>query len=97
MSSPRDIHIGTEENFKVGGSNLELRTLPENLPGGKNLSAAGPGYFHKVTTCSALFRIVGKQGVGKTSSLSDLIKTLPPIVFLPLDSDDDTPEPEVRS
>ena len=41
--------------------------------------------------------ISGKSGIGKTSSLSDLIKALPPIVFLQLDSDDDTPEPEVRS
>ena len=41
--------------------------------------------------------IFGKSGIGKTSSLSELIKTLPPVVFLPLDSDDDTPEPAVRS
>ena len=41
--------------------------------------------------------IFGKSGIGKTSSLSDLIKALPPIVFLQLDSDDDTPEPAVRS
>lgn len=41
--------------------------------------------------------IFGKSGAGKTSSLSDLIKTLPPIVFLLLDADDDTPEPEARS
>ena len=41
--------------------------------------------------------IFGKSGIGKTSSLSDLIKALPPIVFPQLDSDDDTPEPAVRS
>ena len=41
--------------------------------------------------------ISGESGIGKTSSLSELIKTLPPVVFLPLDSDDDTPESEVRS
>ena len=41
--------------------------------------------------------ISGESGIGKASSLSELIKTLPPVVFLPLDSDDDTPESEVRS
>jgi GTPase SAR1 family protein len=41
--------------------------------------------------------ISGESGIGKTSSLSELIKTLPPVVFLPLASDDDTPEPTVRS
>ena len=41
--------------------------------------------------------ISGESGIGKTSSLSELIKTLPPVVFLPLDSEDDTPESEVRS
>ncbi len=41
--------------------------------------------------------IFGKSGAGKTSRLAELANALPPIVFLPLDSDDDTPEPEVRS
>ena len=41
--------------------------------------------------------ISGKSGIGKISQIAELIKALPPIVFLQLDSDDDTPEPAVRS
>lgn len=46
---------------------------------------------------SIKFVIFGKSGIGRTASLRELIDALPPIVFLPLDSEDDTPEPEVRS
>jgi ABC-type branched-subunit amino acid transport system ATPase component len=41
--------------------------------------------------------IFGKNGIGKTSRLAELANALPPIVFLPLDSEDGSPEPEVRS
>lgn len=41
--------------------------------------------------------ILGKGGIGKTSRLAELANALPPIVFLPLDSGDGSPEPEVRS
>ncbi len=100
MSSPSDIGPGTLKNFKVGGSNLEFGSQPENLTNGKDFPSATPagvGHPRKATTGTVVLRIMGKKGVAKTSSLSDLIKTLPPIVFLPLDSDDNTPEPEVRS
>ena len=43
------------------------------------------------------FVINGKSGIGKTSQLSELAISLPPIVFLPLDSGDESSEPEVRS
>ena len=43
------------------------------------------------------FVINGKSGIGKTSQLSELASSLPPIVFLPLDADDESSEPEVRS
>ncbi len=42
-------------------------------------------------------RIFGKKGAGKTSRIADLTNALPPIVFLPLDSGDESSEPEVRS
>ncbi|WP_395660163.1 hypothetical protein [Aestuariivirga sp.] len=42
-------------------------------------------------------RIFGKKGAGKTSRISGLASSLPPIVFLPLDADDESSEPEVRS
>lgn len=41
--------------------------------------------------------IFGKIGAGKTSLIAELADALPPIVFLPLDPEDETPEPEVRS
>ncbi len=41
--------------------------------------------------------IPGKSGIGKTSRLAELANALPPIVFLPLDAEDRSPEPEVRS
>jgi signal recognition particle receptor subunit beta len=41
--------------------------------------------------------INGKSGIGKTSQIADLANALPPIVFLPLDADDESSEPEVRS
>jgi hypothetical protein len=41
--------------------------------------------------------INGKSGIGKTSQNADLANALPPIVFLPLDSGDESSEPEVRS
>ena len=43
------------------------------------------------------FVINGKSGIGKTSQLSELASSLAPIVFLPLDADDESSEPEVRS
>jgi hypothetical protein len=43
------------------------------------------------------FVILAKSGIGKTSQIADLANGLPPIVFLPLDSDDESSEPEVRS
>jgi ABC-type cobalamin/Fe3+-siderophores transport system ATPase subunit len=42
-------------------------------------------------------RIGGKNGVGKTTSLSDLINALPPNALPTFELDDDTKEPEVRS
>jgi hypothetical protein len=41
--------------------------------------------------------ILSKSGIGKTSRLAELANALPPIVFLTLDSEDGSPEPEVRS
>ena len=41
--------------------------------------------------------IFGKSGIGKTSRLAELANALPPIMFLPLDSGDDSSEAEVRS
>jgi signal recognition particle receptor subunit beta len=41
--------------------------------------------------------IFGKSGAGKTSRLAELANALPLIMFLPLDSGDGSPEPEVRS
>ena len=41
--------------------------------------------------------ILGKGGIGKTSRIAELANGLPPIVFLPLDAGDGSPEPEVRS
>jgi uridine kinase len=42
-------------------------------------------------------RIFGKKGAGKTSQIADLANALPPILFMPLDLDDESSEPEVRS
>jgi hypothetical protein len=42
-------------------------------------------------------RIHGKKGVGKTSQIAELIKSLPPSAFLTLGPDDVSSEPEVRS
>lgn len=41
--------------------------------------------------------IPGNGGIGKTARLAELANALPPIVFLPLDAGDGSPEPEVRS
>ena len=41
--------------------------------------------------------IFGKSGIGKTSRLAELANALPLIMFLPLDSGDDSSEAEVRS
>jgi len=41
--------------------------------------------------------ISGKSGIGKTSQIAELIKSLPPSAFLALGPDDRSPEPEVRS
>ena len=41
--------------------------------------------------------INGKKGVGKTSRLAELANALPPIVFLTVDAEDGSPDPEVRS
>lgn len=43
------------------------------------------------------FVINGKSGIGKTSQIAELARSLPPIMFLPLDADDESSEPEVRS
>ena len=41
--------------------------------------------------------ISGKSGIGKTSQIAELIKSLPPSAFLTLGADDESSEPEVRS
>lgn len=51
----------------------------------------------RATPRRIVVRISGKNGIGKTSQLGELANALPPIVFLPLDSEDGSPEPEVRS
>jgi hypothetical protein len=43
------------------------------------------------------FVINGKSGIGKTSQIAELIKSLPPSAFLTLGTDDESSEPEVRS
>jgi hypothetical protein len=51
----------------------------------------------RATPRGFVFRIGGRNGVGKTASLSDLINALPPNALPTFELDVDTPEPEVRS
>ena len=41
--------------------------------------------------------IFGKSGIGKTSQIAELIKSLPPSAFLALGPDDESSGPEMRS
>ena len=41
--------------------------------------------------------LTGISGIGKTSQIAQLIKSLPPSAFLALGPDDESSEPEVRS
>lgn len=43
------------------------------------------------------FVILAKSGIGKTSQIAELIKSIPPSAFLTLGPDEESSEPEVRS
>ena len=52
----------------------------------------------RLSECRSIKLVIsGKSGIGKTSQIAELIKSLPPSAFLALGPDDESSGPEVRS